>query len=258
MLAGMRTLNLEERIELMKSLQPEMFPSLYNAEKGKMRLALRAMEQQPAEVKLRLIEEVERIGHEYFPEARATGLYVLLANLITSLLSDQLISFLAAAGAIAIVIGLEFRSIRMGLISLIPNVLPIVLLVGGIGWLGVPVNIGTAMIASVSMGLTVDSTIHYLAQYERLLQAGVSHELAVVESHAGVGRALVLANIALVIGFSVLALSHFIPLVYFGVLVSVAMVGGLTGNLFVLPVLIGLGSRSNSVAEIGGEEVAST
>jgi len=235
-----RLLNLEERQEMVTALQPEMLPSLYDPEQKRMRIMLRSLEQQPAEVKLELIQEVERVAQKRFPEAKATGLYVLLANLIVSLLNDQLISFSIAAIGVTLTMGIAFRSFWIGLISIVPNVLPILMVIGGMGWLGMPINIGTAMMASVSMGLTVDSTIHYLSAYQRARREGMTHLLAIELAHGDVGLALVLANIALVAGFSVLALSNFVPLIYFGALVSIAMVGGLVCNLLVLPALLGL------------------
>jgi uncharacterized protein len=235
-----RRLSLEERQDLISELQPEMEPSLYNPLRGRMRIMLRALEQQPADVKLKLIDEVERTARRTFPEARTTGLYVLLAYLISSLLEDQIVSFGIALAGVTGSMSLAFRSIRTGLLSIIPNVLPILLVVGGMGWIGIPINIGTAMIASVSMGLTVDSTIHYITSYRRSRMAGANHLSAVQAAHGSVGLALALANVALIIGFIVLALSNFVPLIYFGVLVSVAMFGGLIGNLILLPVLLRL------------------
>ena len=96
------------------------------------------------------------------------------------------------------------------------------LVIGVMGWLGLPINIATAMIASVSMGLTVDSSIHYISGYRRARQAGLGVVESLRETHRGVGRALVFANLALIVGFSVLTQSHFIPLIYFGILVSVS------------------------------------
>ena len=81
------------------------------------------------------------------------------------------------------------------------------------------------------MGLTVDSSIIYVDSYRRARDAGLRVYPALHEAHRNVGRALVYSNFALMAGFSVLALSHFIPLVYFGLLVSLAMLGGLIGNL---------------------------
>ncbi|MCA9045807.1 MAG: MMPL family transporter, partial [Planctomycetaceae bacterium] len=244
-----RRLHFDEAREALHEIQPEMEPSLYNAQSGRMRIMLRALEQQPAEKKLRLIAEVERLAREEFPEAETTGLYVLLAELISSLLRDQITSFALTCTLIGLFMGLAFRNAWIGVVSLVPNVLPIVVVIGGMGWLGIPINIGTAMIASVSMGLTIDSTIHYLTGYTRRINAGLSHDDALAETHADVGRVLIFANIALVTGFTVLTLSKFVPLIYFGVLVSVAMVGGLLGNLILLPAMLRVPSPATTSPE---------
>ena len=236
------------RMSALERMQPDFISSLYNAREGRMRIMLRARERQPSETKLKLIADVERAARARFPEARATGLFVLLTYLIESLMGDQLSSFLVAAAAIVILMTIAYRSWTIGLILLIPNLFPIVLVIGTMGWIGLPVNIATAMIASVSMGLTVDSSIHYLAGYmDARRRRGLSFSAALKETHQGVGLALVFANFALVAGFSVLSLSHFIPLVYFGILVSVAMLGGLLGNLVLLPLLLGLIDRHDRV-----------
>ncbi len=229
---------IDERRAALRQMQPDFEDQLYNPEGRRMRLFLRAREQKPAEIKLALIDEVERIAREEFPEARTTGLYVMIAKLITSLLSDQLNSFLLAAAGIVVCMTIAFRNLWIGMASLLPNVFPILLVIGGMGWLGVPVNIGTAMIACVSMGLTVDSSIHYLAGYRRARELGKDHVAAIRDTHASVGRALVFANVALIAGFTVLSLSNFIPLIYFGILVSFSMLGGLLGNLVLLPLLL--------------------
>jgi len=182
--------------------------------------------------------------------AEATGLFVLLTFLIESLLRDQLVSFVIAAVGIGLMLSLAFRSVRLGLAALVPNLFPIVLVIGFMGWIGLPINIATAMIASVSMGLTVDSSVHYLAQYQRLRRQGESVAAALEETQTSVGRALVFANVALVAGFSVLTLSHFIPLVYFGILVSVAMLGGLAGNLFLLPLLLSYADQEPLIRDV--------
>jgi len=224
--------------EWLGKLQPEFEPSLYNPTKERMRIVLRAYEQQPAEQKLELIRRVEETARGIFPDAKTTGLYVLLANLITSILGDQLTSAWIATLGIFVCVWAAFRDWRIAVISLAPNILPILLVVGGLGWSGTPVNIGAAMVASVSLGLTVDASILYLTDYQRARQRGASHEEAVRETHAGAGLALVLASLALMSGFSVLMLSEFIPLVFFGALVSVAMAGGLVGNLVLLPIML--------------------
>ncbi len=235
---NLRADTLEEKLEFLGKLQPEFVSSLYNPEQHRMLLVLRGLERQPAEVKLQLIEAVEETARKHFPDAKASGLYVLLAHLISSMLGDQLVNFVVSGIGIFFTMALAFRSWKVGLISLVPNYLPIVLVVGSLGWLEIPINIGTAMIASVSMGLTVDSSILYLDSYLHCRRQGMAHSDAIQQAHGSVGFVLVLINFALVAGFSVLALSHFIPLVYFGVLVSLAMLGGLIGNLLLLPLLL--------------------
>ncbi|MFO1093510.1 MAG: hypothetical protein U0992_09385 [Planctomycetaceae bacterium] len=222
----------------LRQIQPDYELQLYNPVEKRMRLFLRAREQKPAEIKLGLIEEVQRRAQKVFPESSVTGLYVLIARMISSLLGDQLQSFLVGAMGITLAMGIAFRGFWIGVASLIPNVIPILLVVGCLGWFGLPINLGTAMIASVSMGLTIDSSIHYLVDYRRARELGMDHEHAVRDTHQGVGLALLFSNLALMVGFVVLCLSNFIPLIYFGVLVSLAMLGGLIGNLVLLPLLL--------------------
>jgi predicted RND superfamily exporter protein len=154
-------------------------------------------------------------------------------------MDDQWTSFLISTIGITSMMWYAFRRLPIGLMSLVPNLFPNILVIGFMGWIGLPINIATAMIACVSMGLTVDSSIIYIDGYQRARATGLRVHEALHETHRDVGRALVYSNIALMSGFSVLALSHFIPLVYFGLLVSLAMFGGLIGNLVFLPLLIG-------------------
>jgi len=235
--------SLERRLALLDAFQPEFSTSLYNPDAGRMRIVLRALERQPSEQKLELIAEVETIARRRFPEAEATGLFVMLAHLVTSLMDDQFLSSLLATIAMVVLMWMEFRSLLFGLLLLIPNVVPIAAVIGVMGWMGMKLNIASAMIAAVAMGLTIDSAIMYVDGYRAARSRGLSFADALHETHQGVGLAVVFSNIALVVGFSVLTLSHFVPLVYFGVLVSVAMIGGLIGNLVLLPLLLRLFSR---------------
>lgn len=236
---------LETRLDYLDKLQNEFVESLYNPEQQRLRIVLRSREQQRSEDKLEIIRRVQEMSKRAFGSGAkddhkppsATGMFVLLTFIIQSLLSDQLISFSLAAVGISLMMAFAFRSVTIGLLSLFPNVFPIVLVIGTMGWLGTPVNIGTAMIASVSMGLTVDSTIHYISAFRRAIETQ-SVDDAIRSTHQSVGRALVFAHVALIAGFLVLTLSDFIPLVYFGALLSLSMIGGLIGDLVMLPILL--------------------
>lgn len=205
-----------------------------------LRIMLRARERQPSAEKERLIAEVRRISLEEFPEAEVTGFFVLLTRLIQSLIGDQWLTFGLASAGIGLMMLLAFRSLPLALAALVPNALPILVVTGWMGWLGVRINMGAAMIAAVSMGLAVDSSVHYLTAYRRQRAAGQSVYESLAAVHQRVGRAMIFSTLALVVGFSALSLSRFVPTIYFGVLVSLTMLGGMLGNLVVLPLLIRL------------------
>ncbi len=224
-------------------IQSEFLPSLYNPDAGRMRIILRAYERQSSEEKQQLIDRVGELARIEFPEAKVTGLFVLLTFLIESLLHDQWTDLLLGAISLVTIMTIAYRSLWMGVVSLVPNVIPIVLLLGAMGWLDIPVNIGTAMISSDTMGLTIHDSIFYLSAFLRARRSGLDFPNALQHVQSEVRQPLLYSNIALIVGFLVLATSHFVPLIYFGVMVSVAIAGGLAVNLLLLPLLLQLGER---------------
>jgi len=257
--------NAAKRLNTFMNKQPEMVEEFYNPDRQRMRIVLRSAEQQPTDVKLAQIQQVREIVAGHFDKqhaldvarvaaavaggaggtvntpmpppqsATASGLFVLMAHIIDSLLADQIRSFIGASVGTVVCMWIAFHSLRIGLIALVPNVFPIALVTGSLGLLNVPVNIGTAMIASVAMGFTC--SVHYIAVFQKSLpEVGLTRALQIAQS--GVGKAVVLAHIALVAGFMVLTVSEFIPLVYFGALLSLSMIGGLISDLVLLPLLL--------------------
>ena len=99
-------------------------------------------------------------------------------------------------------------------------------------------NLGAAMIAAVSMGLSIDSSIHYLSRYQQEIRRGRNSAQAVDSAQSEIGLAIVLSTLALVLGFGALATSDFLPTVIFGASAALSMVGGLIGNLILLPALL--------------------
>ncbi len=255
-----------KRLNTFTNKQGDLVAGFYNSDRHRMRIVLHSPEQQPTHLKLAQIQRVRDVVATHFDRqhaieterahtelgangsatkpgvsvppiesASATGLFVLMAHIIDSLLQDQIRSFAVASIGTVICMWIAFRSLRIGLISLVPNVFPIALVTGSLGLLNVPVNIGTAMIASVAMGFT--ASVHYVAVFQKSLpDVGVTRALQIAQS--GVGVAVVLAHVALVAGFMVLTVSEFIPLVYFGALLSLSMIGGLISDLILLPLLL--------------------
>lgn len=231
----------------MRARMPEFLQTITNVDPADnrpwLRVLLRAPEQLGAEEKTKLIKQVEATAQETFPEAEVTGYYVLLTKLIESVLADQWKTFGAATLAVVLMMAVAFRSLPLAVLTIIPNTLPVLVLFGAMGWLGVRVNMGAAMIAAVSVGLSVDGSIHYVLAFQRLRREGLAVGEALASVQSTVGRAAVFATLALVAGFATLAFSDFVPTAYFGVLVSLSMLGGLVGNLAVLPLLIGVVER---------------
>ena len=238
-----KTVGLDFFLTQFQSQMPAAMQSLLGTdpESGQtwLRVMLRAQERQPSAEKDRVIEQVSRITREEFGgEAQVTGFFVLLTNLIDSMIRDQWFTFSIALVAIGLMMLVAFRSVGMAVAALIPNVLPIIVVTGLMGWLGVRINMGSAMIAAVSMGLAIDSSIHYISMFRYLRHMGMPLDEAIGAVHQSVGRAMTFSTLALVVGFSALVRSEFVPIIYFGVLVSLAMLGGWVGNLVVLPLLL--------------------
>ncbi len=229
-----------QRLELLRAMQPGVVSGFWNKDEAVSRIIVQTGQTRGADAKREVIESIEALAQERFPSARTAGVEILLAYSVQSLLTDQWTTFGLAVAAIFVMMTIAFRDWRLGLIAMVPNAAPILIVVGVMGWAGLKVNMATAMLASVSMGLTVDFSIHYLYRYRHELRAGKSVSQALHDAHGSVGLAMVLANIALIAGFSTLTISAFIPTVHFGILVSVAMLGGLLGNLTTLPLLLRL------------------
>jgi len=211
---------------------------------ARLRIMLRAPERQPAEQKRWLINEVTRVAREEFPladdspGAEVTGFFVLLTNLIESMLRDQWVTFGVSSLAIIIMVIIGYRSWKYALIAMIPNAVPIYVVMGLLGWVGLKMNMGAAMIAAVSMGMSVDSSIHYFSSFRHFRREGKSVHEALTLCQQSVGLAMIFSTIALIVGFGVLITSDFVPTIYFGALMCLAMFGGALGNLIVLPLLL--------------------
>jgi predicted RND superfamily exporter protein len=235
---------------LMRSYMGEAYRTLHSRdpETGEyvFRILLRSRERQPAEQKKELIAAVERLAAEEFPatgdapRAEVTGFFVLLTFLIDSLLHDQWITFAVATAGMWCVMLVVFRSPTLAAIGLVPSVLPVFVTMGTLGWLDIPLNMGAAVIAAFSMGLSVDATVHYIVDFQRARKRGAAFREALDVAQQSAGRAAFFATLALVIGFSALCTSEFVPTIYFGALTAITMLFGLAGNLIVLPLLLRL------------------
>lgn len=170
---------------------------------------------------------------------RLLGPVYFMQRLTHELIDSQIKSFGLAFVAIFFMMVLALRSVRLALISMVPNLLPIGVMLGVMGWFDVPLNDVTIMTASVAIGIAVDDTIHYLVRFRLELNAPGSNEaIASVGALMGVGRALTTTSVVLAAGFIVTTLASFNAPIYFGLLSTVTIVVALIADLFLLPVLL--------------------
>jgi predicted RND superfamily exporter protein len=171
---------------------------------------------------------------------RMTGIVDLLVDLQTELIHSQLKSFGLAFVVIGLVIAVLLRSLRYASISLVPNLFPVILAFGAMGAFGIALDPATVMIAAIALGIAVDNTIHFLAHYRREHSRGVGTSSAVERTLNRIAGAITLTSLVAALGFAVLCLSDFLPLVHFGLLTAVTMMAALLGDLVLLPSLLSL------------------
>jgi predicted RND superfamily exporter protein len=171
-------------------------------------------------------------------KVEVTGVFVLYANMLHSLFAGQTKTTVLVFGAILLMMVLLFRSIRLGLLAIVPNIVPVLFVLGTMGWLGVNLDMNNIMVASVSLGIAVDDTLHYLFRFRSEIRVDGDYEGALVRTHNTIGKAIVLTSVVIVSGFLVLAFSNFIPTRNFGVFTSLAMVTALLAAMTLLPAFI--------------------
>lgn len=187
------------------------------------------------------LERVEREGGKLFPpdvRVHATGTLVLMNQTSDQVASQQVRSLAISVLLIALIVVILFRSGRIGLLAMIPAGIPIVLFFGLIGWFNVPLNVNTSVIASIALGIAVDNCVHYLVQFQRNTQKGLSIPLAMQESLVNAGGPMIAAAMALAIGFLVFGFSSFVPVSNFGYLSAFIMMTNLLADIFLLPCLM--------------------
>ncbi|MFT5130385.1 MAG: putative RND superfamily exporter protein, partial [Rhodothermales bacterium] len=171
-------------------------------------------------------------------QARLTGLVILYNNMLQSLFTSQIRTIGFTVAALMIMFMLLFRSALVSFIAIFPNVLASITVLGVMGLLGIPLDMMTITIVAICIGIAVDNTIHYIHRFKSELAVDGDYVAAMHRSHGSIGNAMSYTSITIIVGFSILALSNFIPSVLFGILTGVAMAMALIASLTLLPRLI--------------------
>ncbi|MEN8264104.1 MAG: MMPL family transporter [Nitrospirota bacterium] len=229
-----------------KKLPPDIKKKLfdpYMSEDGnQLRFAMRLYE---SKVPLRRDELMKKIRLDLVKNTglsedqfHLTGMAVLFNNMLQSLYRSQILTIGVVFLAIMLMFLILFRSITLALLAIIPNMISAGIVLGLMGWLDIPLDIMTITIAAITIGIAVDNTIHYIHRF--LIEVHKNNDciMTMKRCHASIGRAMYYTSTTVIIGFSILSLSSFIPTIYFGLLTGLAMTAALIANLTLLPVLL--------------------
>lgn len=201
--------------------------------------------------------QLEELGKKQGLQVRATGKLLLYQSLNGHVVDSFLRSLLLAIGLIGVVMLVSFRSLELGVISAIPNVVPLVFGGGALYFLSGTLDIGSVMVASVCLGIAVDNTIHIITNYNRHVAEGSTPRMALAQLIAHAGPAMMTTTLVLVAGFSTLAFGTFIPNVYFGLLTAIILTMGFVTDLVLLPaILLMRADRNDSASRASAQPAA--
>ena len=225
-----------------EDLKESLLYSYINEDDSQVRISTRVYETSNTLNRNQLINNVSSDLQEKFGLAedqfRITGLAVLYNNMLQSLFDSQIKSLGIVFGVILIMFLVIFRSIKVAVIGLIPNILTASSVLGLLGILSIPLDIMTITVAAISVGMAVDNTIHYLYRYKVEISNGVASSDAILKSHTTIGRAILYTALTISIGFLIFSFSNFSPTVLFGTFTSLAIFTSLVATLILLPLLL--------------------
>ena len=231
---------LEKKIP--QDLRDQVMKPFYDRENDEVRFLIRVKETDPnlnrnqllADISEFMVKELE-FSEDSF---HFTGMLILYNNMLESLFKSQILTLGVVFGIILMMFMILFRSIKLALLGMFPNLVGACFVLGLMGWSGIPLDMMTITIAAISIGIAVDNTIHYIFRFKMEYAKLGDYTKAMYACHDTIARAMYFTSITIIAGFSVLVLSNFMPSIYFGVFTSLAMFIALLANLTLLPVLL--------------------
>jgi predicted RND superfamily exporter protein len=223
-------------------IRETLFTPYLSADGNQVRFSIRVFE---SDESLRRADLLQKI-HDYLTDelridesrVHLTGMLVLYNNMLQSLFHSQIMTLGVVFSAIMLMFLVLFRSLKMAVIAIIPNVVAAVQVLGLMGWLNIPLDIMTITIAAIVIGIAVDDTIHYIHRFTEEYRIDHDYWASVKRCHASIGHAMYYTTMTITLGFAILALSSFIPTIYFGLLTGFSMLVALLADLALLPLLI--------------------
>jgi predicted RND superfamily exporter protein len=188
-----------------------------------------------------LLDKFEKYGEHFFGDGfrvHVTGLALVISRTITDLTKTSLYSFALAFLLVTLTMAILFRSIKWALLSMVPNIFPILVSLGIMGIMGIPIDVGTALIPAVAIGIAVDDTIHFLYRLRAELKQGRDYSEAIAHVIEHTGKPITITSVSLAAGFCVFMLSNFNPTFWYGAFLSITIVVALLADLIFGPALL--------------------
>ncbi len=213
-----------------------------SVEHNQVRIAMRVRESDKNLVREALLRKIRTFlieKMELQPEQiHLTNMLVLYNNMLRSLFRSQIMTLGLVFFGIMIMFLVLFRSLYIAVIAIIPNLLPAAMVLGSMGWLGIPLDMMTITIAAITIGIGVDNTIHYIHRFKKEFKKDRDYMACLYRCHGSIGRAMFYTSLTVIAGFSILTASNFIPTIYFGLFTGFGMFTALLAALSLLPQLL--------------------
>ncbi len=230
------------RAKLPPAIKEPLFDPYVTEDGNEVRISMRLIDSDPSLRRNELIEKLNTDLHDKFgfekDQYRLSNMVVLYNNMLQSLFDSQIKTMGVVMLAILIMFMILFRSWRLSIVAILPNIFAAAFVIGLMGWIGLPLDLMSITIAAIAVGIGVDNAIHYIVRYKIEYQKDQDYDACVFRSHATIGKGIYFTNLTVIAGFSILVLSSFTPTIYFGLLTALAMFAALLANLILLPRLL--------------------
>jgi uncharacterized protein len=228
--------------QIPKDLKDILLTPYINEEHDQARFSIRVLETLPDLQRDQLLENIrahltEELGFQD-DQVQITGMMVMYNNMLQSLFDSQIKTIGVVFLAIMAMFLVLFRSVKLALVGMAPNLIAAGSVLGLMGWLGVPLDMMTITVAAITVGIAVDDTIHYIHRFKTEFTKDGDYIATMHRCHRSIGQAMFFTSLTIITGFSILVLSNFIPTIYFGLFTGFAMFMALLGALTLLPRLI--------------------
>ena len=225
-----------------EDLKAQILDPYLSIKKNQARITVRMIDTNPKLERNKFISNINdkfknEFNNENF-EIYTTGILILYNNMLQSLFDSQILSLGAVMFGIFIMLTFLFKSWKLAIIGILPNIIACMAILGIMGISRIPLDLMTITIAAITIGIAVDNCIHYVYRFKEEYQINKNYLKTALICDQIVGRAIKSTSMTIIIGFSILIFSNFWPTIYFGIFTALAMLIALIGSLTLLPILM--------------------